>query len=295
MQGYEGSDTKHLSVYFISSFFRLLKNFQSHAKKRLQGESVTLSLTHVKGGNSRLIDALIRKLRRQISYNAPLTKIRRNPDGRLLLCFGCKTVIADSVILALPCSTLRDVSIEEGIFPTDQLEAINTLQYGTNSKIALPIYFTAVPNLEIVFTEPFVSWFNHDYSILIFYYGGTQGIFPTQTISEIQSQLSKDLSIIKLAYPEAYFPENVDPIGISWINEEFSKGSYSNLGIDQEKIFLNVAEIVGERVKSVFRPIRNQIFFAGEHTSIDYPATLEGAVESGERVSRLVCALNSLN
>ena len=42
------------------------------------------------------------------------------------------------------------------------------------------------------------------------------------------------------------------------------------------------------KIVKVFRPIKNRIFFAGEHASIDHPATMEGAVESGEATARMI-------
>jgi monoamine oxidase len=291
MRNYEGSDTNNLSVFYISSFFQLFSKFQARIKAQLEGQPEKFSLSHVKGGNSRLIEALVAKLQRPITYNAALTKITRHPEGNILLQFGSNKVIsADCVVLALPCSTLRDVSIEENLFPLDQMEAIRTLQYGTNAKLIIPIRFFSRPIPEVFISNDFVSWFNHDDSFLILYYGGKMGLFPSKTQEDLQHILLRDLPALRSAYSEAQFPEYPSPMGISWIHEEFSKGSYSNLAPGQEKIFQSYIEIEGERVRSVFRPINNQIFFAGEH----YPATLEGAVESGEKVARLIFSLHSL-
>jgi hypothetical protein len=49
-----------------------------------------------------------------------------------------------------------------------------------------------------------------------------------------------------------------------------------------EKIFF-----ADEEFKSLFRPTKNGLFFAGEHTTVlEYIGTMEAAVESGERVAR---------
>ena len=41
-------------------------------------------------------------------------------------------------------------------------------------------------------------------------------------------------------------------------------------------------------VKTMFAPLQNRIFFIGEHTSlIDEVGTMEAAVESAERLSKL--------
>ena len=136
--------------------------------------------------------------------------------------------------------------------------------------------------------ENFISCFNHDYAILTLYYGGTSGLFPSQAPDEINRKLLEDLPYIRFAYPEAYLPKDIPPIGISWIQEEFSKGSYSHFGPHQEKIFQKRVEIAGENVKFCLSTYQESNFLCWRHTLIDYPATLEGAVESGERVSRLI-------
>ncbi len=295
MRGYEGSDPENLSVFYISSFFNLLKGCQIRAQLQAQGEKICLPLTHVKGGNSRLIEALEKALEKPIHYRSPLTKISYGPQGRIHLSFNSnQTISTDCLILALPCSTLRDVEIEENLFPSDQLEAIQTLQYGTNGKIVLPIHFSSAPPFEVCCSNECFSWFNHDYSGLILYYGGKKGILPKNK-EDLQQLIADILPSIRIAYPEASFPSDIQALAISWKDEEFSKGSYSNLAPHQEKIFQRFIDIQGETLKSVFRPINEQIFFAGEHTSIDYPATLEGAVESGEKAARLICAFKSLD
>jgi len=282
IRGYEGTETKNLSAKYISSLFLLLTRFQSLAVKQSQGEPVTFSLSHVKGGNSTLIEALEKKLKGNIYFDSPLKRITKN-DERIQLHFaGREPISAERIVLTLPCSTLRDVSIDDGIFPEDQIKAIRTLQYGTNGKIILPVQLKSKSFPEVASGENFFSWFNHDHSLLILYYGGAPGIFSS-TPEEIRSKLKRDLKDLRLIHPTARFPKEPEPIGISWIHEEFSKGSYSNLAPGTESFFQEKIKIRDQDVKKVFRPKGSQIFFAGEHTSINFPGSLEGAVESGEK------------
>jgi len=43
-------------------------------------------------------------------------------------------------------------------------------------------------------------------------------------------------------------------------------------------------------VKTLFKPIDNRLYFAGEHASVllDIPGTMEAACESGERTARMI-------
>lgn len=290
MRSYEGSDPVNLSPIYHSSLSLLLQRYQMWAIQKSKGEVPRLSLSHVKGGNSRLIEALAEGLQGQIQTNIPLEKISRKSDGRLLLHFAeGKKVSVDCAVLALPCSALKNVELEEGIFPDDQIKAIHTLQYGSNAKIILPVQFAAPPIPAVLSTENFFSWFNHDDTLMVLYYGGTPGIFCHKSAADIRMKLQPEFASIKLVYgSQASFPETPAPVGMSWYHEEYSKGSYSNLAPGTEQFFQKEAVIGGERIKSVFRPIDNQIFFAGEHTSVDVPASLEGAVDSGEKASRMI-------
>src|SRR5580692_4893683 len=110
-------------------------------KKALVSKVITID--YVKGGNSRLVEKLASALDGHIHYNYPLRKLGKTEEGKIQLTFeGDRVVVTDTLVLAIPCSTLRDVEIEEGLIPADQMIAINTLQYGTNSKIAIPAHMS---------------------------------------------------------------------------------------------------------------------------------------------------------
>ena len=86
------------------------------------------------------------------------------------------------------------------------------------------------------------------------------------------------------------------PVGKSWSNDPYTQGSYSCIGVGQEQSFLAVEEYAGEKVKSLFAPIDDTLFFAGEHTTtvsaedagFDITGTIEAATEAGERMSRII-------
>ena len=61
-----------------------------------------------------------------------------------------------------------------------------------------------------------------------------------------------------------------------WHDDEWSYGSYS---------FLQVGANARTR-KAVAAKVKNLLYFAGEHTSVDYPATVQGAYISGEDAAK---------
>ncbi|HEY4549105.1 MAG TPA: FAD-dependent oxidoreductase, partial [Bacillus sp. (in: firmicutes)] len=62
-----------------------------------------------------------------------------------------------------------------------------------------------------------------------------------------------------------------------WLSYPWTKGSYSYFKVGQ---YTKLAGIAEER--------EGNIFFAGEHTSVDYQGCLNGAVASGERAAQEV-------
>lgn len=299
MRGYEGNDSQDLSVAYLDSFWETYaKNYELAKTKKAS----TYTMANVKGGNSLLVEKIANAIHGKVHYNSPLRKISKTEKGAILLQFeeGIE-VLTDYLILAIPCSTLRDVEIEEGILPGDQRQAIATLQYGSNSKILLPVTLDQETISGFAYTENMVTWFNNDRSVVTFYYGGKPGLFDSKCVREVSKKIAEEIAPVKMLYPSMAFPFGVEParledslshyaqpVGICWMNEEFSKGSYSSWGIDQFASFDATEDHLGETVRTVFRPIDNSIFFAGEHAALEYPATMEGAVESGERTARMV-------
>jgi monoamine oxidase len=297
MRGWEGSDSHSLSPLYIDHSFWSI--YQTCYKRAYESPSSLFKT--IDGGNTRLIETLAKALEGHIQYRHPLRKITKGDQGSILLHFdGKEPITTDYLILALPCSTLRDVSIEETMIPEDQMFAIDTLQYGTNAKILFPIT-SGITNLS---TQNMSTWLNQDSKVMTWYYGGKQGIFDTSCPDEMAQIIERDIHLVQKVNPHLQFPNGIDPVSItsgiytspvaiSWAQEEFSKGSYSNYGIDQYLFFNELMEEHGESVRKVFRSVNDRIFFAGEHTALDVPATLEGAVQSGERAARMVYHVQS--
>jgi len=303
MACFEGSSSDELSSFYVHSFLSFLKTYKKESEEAAEGKTHLYTYKQIKGGNSCLVEALADSLQGHIYYRCPLRKIKKGKNEKMVLAFEQNVEVeASCVILALPCSTLRDVEIEENVIPDDQLEAIKTLNYGTNAKLLLPIERTTTSICRVNYLSDAVTWFNKDEKVQTVYYGGRAGNFDSHSELELATKLNTALTELKELYPDleseptiGVMPENTQAfssfthaVGVSWACEEFSKGSYSNCGVGQENMFNTLATVQEEKVRKVFRPIGNHLFFAGEHTSLEHPATLEGAVESGETAARMV-------
>jgi monoamine oxidase len=134
---------------------------------------------------------------------------------------------------------------------------------------------------------------------MTFYYGVQRDIFSAQNA---QSHFSRGMHVMREAYPsltlktaslkeakDQQFAIYDNAVFKSWIDDPYAKGSYSNRAVGTAEWLSGMEDMKGERVRKAFRPIDDKIFFAGEHTTIlDAFGTLEGAIESGERMARLI-------
>ena len=203
---------------------------------------------------------------------------------------------ADELILAIPCSTLRDVLIQDGLIPADQLALIKTLQYGTNSKIVLPILAMDDSISSFSNAEEVAVWFNRDRTVATLYTGGRGGLFDAtdpacyaEQLAPVQALIPKLVAPASLqSPPDRQCAQVTQALAVCWAHEPYSKGSYSSWAPGQAELMQRRAHSYGEPVRHAFRPTSTHIFFAGEHTALEFPATLEGAVESGERTARML-------
>lgn len=294
---YEGSDPEMLDPSCIDSFYELFILFQDLSVEN-KGNPRGVKRLCLKGGNAKLPLALSDKLECKILYGSVLTAIRKEQQKIVLTFNTNQEISADIVLLTIPCSLYQDIEFASNTIPQEQLLEIKNVQYGTNSKILFPVTLKN-KKCEFMILPHFVSWLNGDDSIMTFYMGGKQGILDLKRATSLFDQeipflikgegnIHIDVNTIEegkdmqlASYGGAVFK--------SWIKDPYAKGSYSNRGIGRSARLNEIITLRGEEVRIIFRPVRDQIFFAGEHTStLPVLGTLESAIESGERMARLI-------
>jgi monoamine oxidase len=258
---------------------------------------------HVIGGNEQIARGLADRLPGQIQYGRMLRKVARRSDGRieLTLAEGSSTrvVTHDAVVIAIPFSVLRDVTLDPSLnLPATKLRAINEFRMGTNAKMM--IGFSSRPWIEqggngAAYSDMAnhqTSWETDSISatasrgILTDYSGGARG--ASLDPAKVQTHAAAFLTDLDKIYPGAKQAATRDKKGNilvhleAWPRNPLSKGSYSanHLGY-----FTTIAD--QEAV-----PVGN-LFFAGEHTSsfYEWQGFMEGAALSGLRAAGEVGAL----
>lgn len=258
----------------------------------------TIKLGSIKGGNSLLPEKLSQLLKNRIHLNARLASISKDAtDSYKILFQNGETVIADIVVLAIPCSVYSDIHFEENIIPPKKLTNIQSIGYGSNAKILIPCENTPQERITL-FNDRIGTFFNVNCHLITCYYTGKSSRFFADTIKD---NLDQNRSMLEIGYSyfdsippvlarDEAFLSYSGPVGYSWPNDPYVKGSYSYIAPGQDFLLTDTSKVQGETVKTLFAPIGRTLYFAGEHTSIlqDVPGTLEAACESGERTARMI-------
>lgn len=282
--GYEGLAPEKLSSHYVETLYYMLKGGFSHAH---QGEESYFEHLMVQGGNSRLPEALAKHV--PVRLNHPITTISKTDTGYLLN----QTDSFDILVLAIPCTVFADIKID--FIPPQTLQAISQVPYGKNAKIFVPVNPDEQGTAQYSNDRMVAFFHGYRHALGLYYLGAASSFTP----STIESTLQQDLPFLKQVYSlSPHLPavcaadENLksysSPVGHSWPLDPYAKGSFSAIGAGQEALFTSLTTYHNEPVKTLFQPIDNTLFFAGEHTSIlfDVCGTMEAAVESGERCAR---------
>ncbi|MGK5595506.1 MAG: flavin monoamine oxidase family protein [Parachlamydiaceae bacterium] len=291
---YEGGVPEHLSPLYIDTVLSMLKKI-STSKTEYDQERLS-----IKGGNHLLTNTLAKKMSHRVYLGHPLTQVAKNMDGSLQLSFenGEKRK-ADILVLAIPCSVYQSIIFNDDIISAERLRSIHEINYGKQGKIVIPFASSPLKVLGLI-SEKLYSSFNADRRILTIHYLD-HGFLPAHALAIQRYQSAKGMVEVEYTTASPIFKDLQEaddhifayepaPLFYSWSQQPFSKGSYASIAPGQEELWNQTMEEDGERFKKLFEPIRNKIYFAGEHTALPeiLPGTMEAACESGERVARVM-------
>ncbi len=241
--------------------------------------------THrIVGGNSNFTNALATKLKDKISLQKTVAKII-NDKKVTLQCSDGSRYTANKVIVTLPFSVLRNVSIQ-GQMSDLKRRAIQQVNYTQISQVHFEVEKGLSKDDSIfqnlwsdtcfgrVFTSAdksgqitsLLSWINGDAAIAL------DSMSESDAIHCVQKAIEKAVPALKGKIKARHYQ--------SWGKNRFAKGAYFHFAPGQVQLFANV-----------MASPEGSLHFAGEHTEFDYPG-MESALVSGMRayheVSQLV-------
>lgn len=249
---------------------------------------------HIRGGNDGVAQRVAASLD-SISLGHRLELIARSSSGRLRLSFRHDNAVYDreydQVVLALPFSTLRHVTVRSGLLGADKQRVIAELGYGLNAKLMIEtserVWRTRDGASGSAFCDNGLQtlWETSraqegEAGVLTHFVGGDLGVALGE--GEPASRLTPILPALDEIFPGTSEAVTGRVARMHWPTNELARGSYACYRPGQWS-FLGLEGAP-----------EGDVFFAGEHTSIDYQGFMEGAVESGERVAGEVLARRGL-
>jgi monoamine oxidase len=260
----------------------------------------------IKEGNSKLIEHLSEKVKDSIVMQSILTAIS-NKDGKYALSFRDKEdVQADYVIIAIPFTMLRDVKIDLSDITPEKMNSIQELGYGQNNKLFLGYegrpwregknnYYGYLFHKDIHdgWDSSSIKSVASNKGVYCCFFGGAESIAlskvalhnPHAPASHIwktdlpQKEIDKYIGQMEEVFPgskKAYVNKHVFAC---WSSYPFVKASYTCPKPGQwNAAMLYTSEPVGD------------VYFAGEHCSVDYQGFMNGAAETGRLAAEQIVA-----
>lgn len=300
LAGYEGAPIDKLSVYYAETLYHMLLGGISHAHPGTVQHENKAAFLSIKEGNTLLLQKLASSLEDKVHLNSVLQSVSKTINGTFLLTFqNGQQEIADILVLALPCSVYEDIEFGDEVIPPKRLSQIQNVPYGTNAKILVPINSSFNKDIQY-FNDHLGAFFHADQNILILYYTGDSGKFSESDLLDVYH---RELPMLKMALGQKCLPASMPvlaqdmpytiynrSVGYSWPNDPYAKGSYSFIAAGQEEMLTQIHEEGQEKVRSLFAPIDQKLYFVGEHTTtlMEVSGTMEAACESGNRAARMI-------
>jgi monoamine oxidase len=250
---------------------------------------------HVRGGNDLITQRLAAGLEDAIETNSVLERIALDGAGHVLTFRrGGATfdVRAADVILTIPFTLLRDVTIDVELHPA-QRAAIDTLGYGTNAKLMVGFSGRAWrdthrTNGSTLSDLPFqLVWETSraqagGSGILTNFTGGRHGM-------EIGEGPAAGHAADLVRHLERIYPgiagqrDGMREVRMHWPTHPWTRGSYAGYRVGQWTTLRGAEGLTAGRLR-----------FAGEHCSADAQGFMEGGCETGARAARDVLRMRGV-
>ncbi len=246
-------------------------------------------------GNRAFIDELVRSVRRVVT-DQRLTRVARTADGDFELTFVSQAMVgsvvrADQIVFALPFSTLRNVDLGGVTLSAAKQSAIRDLAYGSSAKLIGA--FRGTPwrdrygrSGEVVSDMPaHIAWDStrrgdQSLSLLTTLLAGDAGAEADRVDVEASMRAALvNLDSILGTISDDYVDGTA--VRMHWPSAPYALGSSS---VYTARQFGTLYKTEGTPEKVDGTPER-KMHFCGEHCSVDFKGSMEGAAETGALVA----------
>lgn len=229
--------------------------------------------TRIAEGNQALSQRLADEVGwENIRLRWPVASVAAKQGGYRVTSMVGDVVEASMVVLALPASLLKELSVE-GLDGRTRA-AVAKVGFGQASKLHLTVTGDCAPGIRQEVQTPFSTWATAAVN-------GARAAFVTGFASthETREKLSLDVGpqhfrpVLEKQWPGVAF--GADVLFTHWGADPWTRGAYSYRPVgwtSEDEAFIAAPS--------------NGVFFAGEHTADKHQSSISGAVRSGKRVAR---------
>ncbi len=301
ISAYEGAEPKKITSHCYQTLYHFLLGGLSavHPKNGANNEETEIEFEEIKGGNYLLPKKLMEKVKDNLHLNHPLKRLSKNEKGKYILEFeGREKQEADIVILTVPAAVLRDIEISEFILPKSRKQKMEATLYGNPAKIFFAKGSHKIVNQFFCHESFFYRYKETPHDSFCLFFIDPHGFFQKETIANKYYHSLREMGYIdhslvsqKICYADEIPMKNYNcSVGYSWQNDPYIRGSYSSTAVENEFNHCTTIQVGNETIQALYAPVNQSLYFAGEHTTTmhDILGTMEAAVESGEKVARML-------
>jgi len=205
---------------------------------------------------------------------------------------------ADAVLVTIPLGVLKENahSLFDPPLPDWKLNAINRLGFGNLNKIVLCFdkifwdphinLFGQVPSSTASRGELFLFWNLYKAPVLLALVAGEAASIMENISDDII--IGRCLAVLRSIFSNSQVPQPKEAVVTRWKSDPWCRGSYSYVSVNSTgKDYDYLAKPIVPPFSSSNTQVP-RVFFAGEHTNRNYPATVPGALLSGLREAKTI-------
>ena len=238
------------------------------------------------GGYDQIIQVLAKGI--DVKLQQKVMAINYNDSG-VLVKTDKGTFQADAILITLPLGVLKSENITfSPPLPSRKRAAINSLDMGVLNKVVLkfPKLFWSkdydwigyMSRMEKDFSE-FLNLRRYSSAPVLIAFAGGSFARSLEGISE-KEVVERVMKVLRRIYGND-IPNPDAVLRTKWASDPFTLGSYSTMPVGSK----------GSDRTILAEPVGKRLFFAGEATSQDYPATVHGAFLSGIREAERIAKM----
>ncbi|XP_013138247.1 PREDICTED: lysine-specific histone demethylase 1A [Papilio polytes] len=234
-----------------------------------------------------------------IEYGGPGVTVKavshRNPNQP-------QTFKGDVVLCTLPLGVLKVAVANNGQnqqnfvkfdppLPDWKVAAIKRLGYGNLNKVVLCFertfwdpsanLFGHVGTTTASRGELFLFWNLYSAPVLLALVAGEAAAVMENVTDDVI--VGRCIAVLKSIFGHAAVPQPKECVVTRWRADPFARGSYSFVAVGSSGTDYDLLAAPVSGAPAATTPADNRLFFAGEHTMRNYPATVHGAFLSGLR------------